>query len=366
MPPADPDHLRAWLRLTLTPGVGAGAVRRLLAACGMPEQVFDRDRDALAAIVGPDRARALAGSPPAQIAEQIALTLAWLEEPGNRLVTLADPEYPPQLLNIADPPPLLYVKGDAAMLARPAIAIVGSRNATAQGVADAEAFARALSESGQTVVSGLALGIDAAAHRGGLAGGSGTVAVIGTGADIVYPARNRDLAHRIVQGGAIVSEFPLGTTSIAHNFPRRNRIISGLARGVLVVEAAARSGSLITARMAGEQGREVFAIPGSIHSPVSKGCHMLIRQGAKLVESAQDVLEELGLDAAGGRPPAQAATDDPVLRALGWDPVDADTLASRIGLDAGTTAARLMELELQGRVARLPGGLYQRIANDHG
>ena len=234
---------------------------------------------------------------------------------------------------------------------------------------NAEDFARVLSGAGLTIVSGLALGIDAAAHEGGLRGPGSTIAVVGNGVDIVYPARNRDLAHRIAAHGLIVSEFHLGTPSIAHHFPRRNRIISALSRGVLVVEAAVHSGSLITARLAAEQGRDVFAIPGSIHSPVAKGCHALIKQGAKLVESAQDVLEELGpvaappaAAAAPGQPaaaPAAAPSDDPVLHALGFDPCDTDTLAQRSGCAVGMVSARLLELELAGEVERLPGGAYQ-------
>ena len=236
---------------------------------------------------------------------------AWLEDPANDIVTLADTRYPRQLLQIPDPPPLLHVKGRVELLSRPALAIVGSRNATAQGMANAEAFARTLSDAGLTIVSGLALGIDAAAHRGGLAGSASSVAVLGTGADIVYPARNRALAHELAAGGALVSEFPLGMKPLAGNFPRRNRLISGLALGCLVVEAAADSGSLITARLAAEQGREVFAIPGSIHSPLAKGCHALIKQGAKLVESARDILEELRMGAPSVPAPAPAMVDRP-------------------------------------------------------
>jgi DNA processing protein len=250
------------------------------------------------------------------------------------------------------------------------VAIVGSRNATQQGVRDAAAFARALSESGLTVVSGLALGVDAAAHEGGLAGLGSSVAVVGTGLDRVYPARNKALAHRLAAQGAIVSEFSLGTPPKSGHFPRRNRIISGLALGVLVVEAALESGSLITARLAAEQGKDVFALPGSIHSPLSKGCHRLIKQGAKLVESAQDILEELGprLGACPARPerteaegaPAEFASD-PLLDALATGPLALDQLAGRLGLTVDALSVRLLSAELAGTVARLPGGLYQRI-----
>jgi DNA processing protein len=270
---------------------------------------------------------------------------------------------------------LLYAKGRLELLRRPAIAIVGSRNATAQGIANAEAFARSLSAAGYVIVSGQALGIDTAAHRGALGGEGSTIAVIGTGADIVYPARNHDLAHAIARDGLILSEFPLGTPALAQNFPRRNRIISGLSRGVLVVEAALRSGSLITARLAGEQGRDVFAIPGSIHSPLSKGCHTLIKQGAKLVDSAQDVLDELGgpaVAASAGQArgafapePASAAPDDAdvsaVVTAMGYDAVGFDALLERSGLAAERLAALLLELELAGRVSPLAGGKYQRL-----
>ncbi|HMJ48947.1 MAG TPA: DNA-processing protein DprA, partial [Burkholderiales bacterium] len=239
---------------------------------------------------------------------------------------------------------------------------VGSRNATPQGIANAESFARNLSDAGLTILSGLAVGIDAAAHRGGLKGAASSVAVLGTGLDIVYPARNRDLAHMLADNGALVSEFPLGTPAIASNFPRRNRVISGMARGCLVVEAAVSSGSLITARLALEQGREVFAIPGSIHSPLSKGCHALIKQGAKLAESAQDILEEIGwqktpetIQAAG------TEKASPLLEHLGFDPCNIDTLCARSQLSPDAVTALLLELELAGRVAALPGGLFQRL-----
>ena len=274
------------------------------------------------------------------------------------------------LLDAPDPPPLLYLKGQRALLARRAIAIVGSRNATAQGIANAESFASALSRAGLCIVSGQALGIDTAAHLGGLAGAGSTIAVIGTGADIVYPARNRDLAHRIAATGLIVSEFPLGTAANAANFPRRNRIISGLSEGVLVIEAALRSGSLITAHLAGEQGRDVFALPGSIHSPLSKGCHQLIKQGAKLVDAVEDILDELGMRdaAAAGAARATSAASAPsgalhavLLDALGHDPVAVHSLGARTGLEAGALTAQLLELELDGHIAQLPGGLVQRI-----
>lgn len=334
----------------------------------------------------PERiAYALLAAPADATLALIERTLEWLQQPGNQWLTLADAAYPQALLDISDPPLMLYVKGRAELLARPALAVVGSRNATAQGIANADRFAEILSQRGLTVISGLALGIDAAAHQGALRGAAGnaqagsTIAVIGTGADIVYPARNRGLAHQIAEAGCIVSEYPLGMPGIAANFPRRNRIVSGLARGVLVVEAAAQSGSLITARMAAEQGRDVFAIPGSIHSPLAKGCHQLIKQGAKLVESAQDILEELRgfhspvsvaataeAKAVDDKAPAAAAdpaaaTDGKLLRQLGYDPVSFDVLAARCGADAASLNGQLLELELAGLIEVLPGGLYRRL-----
>jgi len=259
---------------------------------------------------------------------------------------------------------LLFAKGRVELLNEPAFAIVGSRNATRQGEANAHAFAEALSRARLTVVSGLALGIDAAAHRGALDGGAGTIAVIGTGVDRIYPARNAALARDIAERGVIVSEFHLGTPPLAPNFPRRNRIIAGLGRGCLVVEAAEASGSLITARLAAEAGREVFAIPGSIHAPLAKGCHRLLKQGAKLVETAQDILEELRWEAVVAPVKGDAAPpgDDPVLAALGHDPLDLDTLSGRTRLPPDQLLAHLLTLELDGRVAQLPGGRYQRLA----
>jgi DNA processing protein len=293
--------------------------------------------------------------------------MQWLESPGRQLLALGDADYPQALLQIADPPTILFAMGDVRLLNRPCVAIVGSRNATRQGLIDAHAFAAALSDAGYSIVSGLALGIDAAAHRGGLAGVSSSIAVVGTGLDRVYPAGNRDLAHELANRGAVVSEFALGIPPAAANFPRRNRIISGLARGVVVVEAALRSGSLTTARLALEHGREVFAMPGSIHSPLSKGCHWLIKQGAKLVESSEDVLAELE-----GRPirdnvadpgPPHDEKDDPVLLELGYSPASLDALVLRTGMTAAALANNLTRLELGGAIERLPGGLFRRL--DH-
>jgi DNA processing protein len=299
------------------------------------------------------------------VARAVAQALAWAGQRGHTVITLADETYPKLLLEIADPPALLYARGRVELLACAALAIVGSRNATQQGEANAEAFARALGNSGLTIVSGLALGIDAAAHRGGLAGEGSTLAVLGTGIDVVYPSRNAALTAEIAERGLLISEFPLGTAPAAQNFPRRNRLISGLARGCLVVEAALASGSLITARAAAEQGREVFAIPGSIHSPLAKGCHALIKSGAKLVESAEDVLAELsGFHASGHasttRAPADAQ-DAGLLHHMGHDPVDVDSLCSRASMSAEQVSSELLRLELAGRVTALPGGLYQRL-----
>lgn len=374
----DADDLKAWLQLACAPGVGPVAVRLLLTAFGLPQQVLAQSVTALSAIVPAKLARAVLARPGAGLASLVDRTLAWLRMPGNHLLTLADDAYPRRLFDLHDPPPLLYIRGDPALLARPAVAIVGARNATGQGKRDAQAFGRELSESGLTVVSGLALGIDAAAHAGGLLGCGGTVAVTGTGADRVYPPDNLALAREVAERGAVVTEFPLGMQGMPANFPRRNRIIAALAHGVLVVEAAARSGSLITARLAAELGREVFAVPGSIHAPLSQGCHLLIRQGAKLVERTQDVLEEINLGPAAparGQPAAPAlaappASDqsesadsaDPLLAALGYDPVTLDALCERSGQRPDAAAARLLELELAGLAERLPGNLFRRLA----
>ena len=392
------DELTAWLRLTLTHGVGNATARRLLAAFGLPAQIFTQPRSALEGCASAAQCRALQSIPPT-LQAQVDTTWEWLHSappagPLRAIAPLGSPLYPSALLDTADPPLMLYLLGPARFLApglpalstQQCLAIVGSRNPTAQGQTNAKAFASALRASGLTIVSGMALGIDAAAHEGALAHAAdhdatpATIAVVGTGLDRVYPRRHLELAHRIAAHGLLISEYPLGTPPLAANFPKRNRIISGLSQGILVVEAAPASGSLITARMAAEQGREVFAIPGSIHAPQSRGCHALIRQGAKLVESAQDVLEELRMPA----PPAaaahtDAATDDtapdvtaphaaptapesPLLAALGFDPVGLDALVARTGLGTAALLVQLLELELDGVVARLPGGLFQRTA----
>lgn len=358
----DAGELAGWLRLTAVPGIGGETQRKLLKACGLPEAIFSASVSALAAVVGQELAQQLLHH---DAGADIEAGLAWANQTGNRIVTLADAAYPGALLDQSDPPVLLYAKGRIELLNCPALAIVGSRNATRQGEANAEAFAEALAAAGITIVSGLALGIDAAAHRGALKSLASTIAVIGTGPDRIYPARNQDLARMLAERGLIISEFPVGTPPLANNFPRRNRIIAGLGLGCLVVEAAQRSGSLITARLAAEAGREVFAIPGSIHSPLSRGCHALIRQGAKLVESAQDVLEELrwetGLSASNSIDSADNSGEPALLALLGHDPCTVDALIERSGLTADSILAMLMALELDGRVAQLPGGLYQRL-----
>ena len=355
------DAWAAWLRLSLTPGVGNDTARRLLAAFGLPEAIWAQSPSAWATVTNARIARAMQVVPPTLDAALDRL-MDWLSHDQHHLITLADARYPAPLLQTADPPLMLYVQGQVEALAHPRpLAIVGSRNPTPQGESNARQFARSLAEADVCVVSGLALGIDGAAHTGALEGGGTTMAVVGTGLDTVYPKRHEALARRIAEHGAVISEYPLGTPPLAAHFPQRNRIIAGLSQGTLVVEAAVRSGSLITARLAAEQGREVFAIPGSIHAPQARGCHALIRQGAKLVESAQDILEDLRL-----AEPAVMVGQDPVggedslLDAMGFDPVGLDALQARTGLDTATLQARLLELELEGRVDRLPGGLLQR------
>jgi len=353
-----------WLRLDQADGVGCRSAHALLAVFGTPGAILRAGPAALSSHVTPAQARALCAPVRPELATLIAATLAWLAEPGHHLVTFHDPLYPPALAEIADPPLLLYVSGRIDLLAQPLVAVVGSRNASVQGRVDAESFAAALSGAGLCVVSGLALGIDTAAHEGALRGAGSTIAVVGTGLDRVYPARNRALAHRIAGHGCIVSEYALGTPPLAANFPRRNRIISGLAAGVLVVEAAAQSGSLITAQMAAEQGREVFALPGSIHSALTKGCHRLIREGAQLVETVDDVLAAMRVSPLARLTPVDDAApheDTALLGALGHEPVALDELLARLTIDPGALGARLLDLELAGFVTQLPGGRVQRI-----
>ena len=376
----DEQELSAWLRLALTPGVGNSTGRKLLAAFGSAQAIFEQSSASLTQQLNGKLASALRSEPP-ELAAQLQTTLDWLKAADDRCVAvLGDAAYPAQLLDIEDPPLMLYMLGSlvkstelASKTIAKSLAIVGSRNPTPQGQSNARQFAKAFGGAGICVVSGLALGIDGAAHDGALLGGGTTIAVVGTGLDRVYPKKHLELAHRIALQGLLISEFALGTPPLTANFPKRNRIISGLSRGTLVVEAALQSGSLITARLAAEQGKEVFAIPGSIHSPQSRGCHALIKQGAKLVELAQDVLEELGpgfacltqTPASNDSPdtsPSDPAQTDPLLDALGFDATSLDALQARTGLDTARLQARLLELELDGQVARLPGGLFQRMA----
>ena len=355
--------LPSWLRLALISGIGGETQRKLLTFFGSPEAIFSASRLSLREVIGEKRVNLLLDS---DNAEAVSAACNWAIGCDQHIITLADPDYPKLLLEIPDPPTLLYVRGRLDLLNRPTLAVVGSRNPTPQGLQNAERFAAALAESGLVIASGLALGIDAAAHRGALSVAGSTIAFVGTGIDRIYPARNRELALEIGTRGAIVSEFPLGTPVASANFPRRNRLISGVSLGVLVVEAANESGSLITSRLACEQGREVFAIPGSIHSPVSRGCHKLIKQGAKLVETAQDVLEELSWNKSVPSVDPISTKPDPefdqLLSFLGFDPCSLDELGLRSGLLMDTLSVSLLALELDGRIASLPGGYYQRIS----
>jgi DNA processing protein len=409
--PATDVELTAWLRLSLAPGLKPAALRLLLSAFGLPEAIFDQSLETLAGIAGEAAARAVLTPSGADFDTQLDAVIAWRELPGNEVVTLDDPAYPPALLTMPDPPPLLYIKGRLDLLHTRAIALVGSRSATPQGVEDAERFARELSAAGVTVVSGLALGIDGAAHRGALEGPGGTVAVIGTGADLVYPAAHHALARQIAAQGAILSEWPLGTPARAANFPQRNRLIAGLVSGVVIVEAAMRSGSLITARLANEMGRDIFALPGSIHAPLSRGCHRIIKQGAKLVETPDEVLEELGFakrpatgvarasrqalpsdvadsrrtasstattamakattELAASRAPAPVPPSIPLdpeaqrlLAALGHSPTTLEILATRTEMEDAALQTTLLQLELAGHVSVLPGGRFVRASRD--
>ena len=385
----DKQELNAWLRLTLAPGIGNQTARRLLAAFGSAQAVFEQSTQALRQL-GSEKLASSVQTEPEGLPGQLQTTLDWLAAGDDRrVVTLGDVGYPAALLDIEDPPLMLYMLGaniNRASLAinsvASCLAMVGSRNPTPQGELNARQFARAFGGAGICIVSGLALGIDGAAHDGALLGGAAlescaTIAVVGTGLDRVYPKKHLELAHRISRHGIIISEFPLGTPPLTANFPKRNRIISGLSQGVLVVEAALKSGSLITARLASEQGKDVFAIPGSIHSPQSRGCHALIKQGAKLVETAQDVFEELKFPLGAGasalprdeEPPDFERGQPPVsfsarglLTALGFDVSSLDALQARTGLPTPILQAQLLELELDGHVTRLPGGLFQRLA----
>ena len=371
------NDVSLWLGLSQIDGLGGQTLCQLLREFGSPAQIYQASPSQLKQVVSTTIANEITKG---LDVDAIQPTLNWLQHAGNHVVTLADAHYPQLLLQISNPPPILYAKGQLEWLNHPSIAMVGSRSSTPQGEKNAEDFATSLSNFGLCVVSGLALGIDGAAHRGALKAtannAAGTIAVVGTGLDIVYPAKHRDLAHKIVQRGLIISEFPLGTPSKAQNFPRRNRIISGLSLGCLVVEANVQSGSLITAKLALEQGREVFAIPGSIHSPVAKGCHLLIKQGAKLVENTQDIMDELSIDSASlvkieakltsgvnsdSVDSEQFSETDTLIQAMGHDPITMDTLVRLTSLTTEKISATLMMLELEGKVATVTGGQYQRI-----
>jgi DNA processing protein len=397
----DFESLAMWLRLANTPGVGRLGAFKLLQHYRTPQAVFTAADARLLAppaqddasplplrslarsdadIARPGRAqpgrppageeageisleaaRCLAGPMPERIHALAQASLEWAAQPGNHLVLFGDPAYPPTLQHIADPPLLLYAKGNPDLLRHEAVAVVGARNATMQGKANARRFANVLSDAGMLVVSGLALGIDAAAHEGGLAGSGSTLAVIGTGIDRIYPRRNAGLAHRIAQEGCLVSEFALGTVAQSQHFPIRNRIIAGMSRATLVIEAAARSGSLITAHAAINAGREVFVLPGSVLSPQSVGCHALIREGARLVATPEHLLEDLGLPLPGAAAVQIDQASGWLLAALGHDPIGADELATRLQLPPSDMQASLLALELAGVVERLPGGAFQRV-----
>ncbi len=360
--------MEAWLRLLRAPGVGPVSFARLLQVFGEPEAVLAASADRLREAGLKPAALDWLRNPDRALLEK---DMQWVSAPGHQLLSIRDEAYPTLLRDVPDPPPLLFVNGDAALLSLPQLAIVGSRNPTQGGGRNAFEFARFLASAGLIPTSGLATGIDASAHQGALQTGT-TIAVAGTGPDRIYPAANRDLARQIAVQGAIVTELPPGTAPRREHFPRRNRIISGLSLGVLVVEAAARSGSLITARLAAEQGREVFALPGSIHNPLAKGCHQLIRNGAKLVDSADDIIEELHgllgvLSAAPGQQyesegavPELDAEYIRLLKCLSHDPVTQDALLQCSGFSSDVVSSMLLLLELEGLVETLPGGRYVR------
>lgn len=374
------NELAAWLRLTLTPGVGGRSQRKLLRAFSSPENIYCSSYSNLAAVVDSELAHRLIEY---KATEAINKSLQWLAaDQEHHILTLADAEYPQSLLNIPDPPSVLYARGKLAALNCESVAVVGSRHATPQGLRTARDFAGELTRRGYCVVSGLALGIDSEAHTGAMQAEGLTVAVLGTGTDLVYPRRNQSLCNRILENGAVISEFPLSTPPVSQNFPRRNRLISGLSSGVLVVEATVESGSLITARMAVEQGREVFAIPGSIHSPFARGCHLLLKEGAKLVETASDIVDELNIkctqirikpEVAGRqmqtktdmieREPVQPSKEEAeLLQAIGMDACNFDEIAGRTGKSADILLQQLLKLELDGHIASLPGNQYQRTS----
>jgi DNA processing protein len=375
-----PEELESWIKLWRVSGVGAKYYQRLLESFDNPADVFNASASSLKqAGISQNLANAILDD---KDSDSATTDLEWLNAADNHhIITISCPEYPRLLKQTDSPPPLLYVHGNLSIINDPQLAIVGSRNPTQSGMTSAYDFAKYLGQTGLCITSGLALGIDGSAHQGALDANAPTIAIIATGIDRVYPAKHRELAHKIVENGAIISEFPIGTQPRSGNFPRRNRIISGLAHGTLVVEAALKSGSLITARLASEQGREVFAIPGSIHNPLAKGCHQLIRQGAKLVETAQDILEEMSavidlsqIDQIAipatheeVESPTQASNEDPdhqhLLDKMGYDPISIDNLVVSTGFKPESIAAMLLILELQSQVSSNGGGTYTRIGN---
>jgi len=350
-----------WLMAALTPGIGPVALLNLIRSFGSVSEALKAKPSQLEPILGTEAARALAQR---DAAEDCAAALAWAERDNAFLLTLLDDDYPAQLAEADTPPPLLFGLGQRALLKQPMLAIVGSRGAFAPACATACAFADSLAQHGYTIVSGMASGIDSAAHQGALRHPASSIAIVGTGIDRVYPASNYALAQQLSRDGLILSEFPLGAKPLAHHFPRRNRIIAGLCRACLVVEATIESGSLITARLALEAGREVMAIPGSIHNPQARGCHRLIKQGAKLVETVDDILDEigrLGASATIERPIEAPLQQSSLLDLIGHEAASIDELSIKLGLTAAELYAMLLQLELEGRVASLPGGRFQRL-----
>jgi len=377
----NPEELKSWIKLWRVSGVGSKYFQRLLDSFDSPADVFNASSSSLKhAGISQNLANAILDD---KDSDSATTDLEWLNTADDHyIISIQCPEYPTLLKQTDSPPPLLYVHGNLSIINDPQLAIVGSRNPTQSGMTSAYDFSKHLGQTGLCITSGLALGIDGSAHQGALDANAPTIAVIATGIDRVYPAKHRNLAHQIVENGAIISEFPIGTQPRSSNFPRRNRIISGLAHGTLVVEAALKSGSLITARLASEQGREVFAIPGSIHNPLAKGCHQLIRQGAKLVENAQDILEEMSavidLSKIDQSPITTTSEkteistenkkdEDPdnqlLLGKMGYDAISIDTLVASTGFKPESIAAMLLILELQNKVSSNGGGTYTRIGN---
>lgn len=379
----------AWIQLALTPYIGAESFLMLLKRYGTAVRALAAPADEVRELIYHKQAAESWRGNDTKAKEAAEVAMLWEKQPGCRLMLLGDEDYPMMLTEGITPPPLLFVRGHAALLQNPSVAVVGSRHATPQAMRIARDFGRAMAEQGIAVVSGMAAGIDTAAHEGALQGKGGTVAVWGTGIDRIYPQSNKNLAYQIAEQGVIISEFPLGTRPLAGNFPRRNRLIAALSKATLVVEAAVESGSLITAKLAAEMGREVMAVPGSIDNPHSKGCHKLIKEGAKLVECLEDIVQECpqllqkspmpsypinkthkiaGESVDGNSKAENSAAElfeqtqsNPLLAAMGYNPVHPDNLAQQLGMAAADVHAQLLEWELDGVVAAMPGGRYQRI-----